>query len=222
MFFGRYHWSCKDSPALLDIFLLDPGTRRNRIAFDLGLDHRILICYFLVLCLLIISDWITEDWICPCSSIFLLMDPPVPTTLSKRQQQRARKRLAEEKCRERSAIIKLAHRKEIKKLNKTIGSLGAVAKETEARLRALTCSSAFDAKSIMALKDQISNLIICNQKWDKEGLRLGKEIKRLRSERDLTRSQILLHRVTSPYSYVTEPSSPPLTPRTPCREYIGQ
>ena len=55
----------------------------------------------------------------------------------------AASRLAQEKCRERSEIIELAHRKEIKKLNKTISSLCAVAKETE--------------------------------KWDTEGLRLGKK-----------------------------------------------
>ena len=60
-------------------------------------------------------------------------------------------------------MIERAHRRKIKKVNKTISSLGAVAKETEARLQALTCFSAFDAKSIVALKDQIANLIICNR-----------------------------------------------------------
>ena len=144
-------------------------------------------------------------------AIFPLMDPPVPTTLSARQQQRARKRLAQEKRREKSETIERAHQREIKRLNKTVSRLGAVAKDTEARLQALTCSSAFDAKSIVDLKANIARLITCNQKWDKEG-------KRLRVERDLARSQILLYRATSPYCPVTEPSSPPLTPRTPGRE----
>ena len=149
------------------------------------------------------------------------MDPPVPTTLSARQQQRARKRLAQEKRREKSETIERAHQREIKRLNKTVSRLGAVAKDTEARLQALTCSSASDAKSIVALKGNIAKLITCNQKWDKEGSRTGKEIKRLRAERDLARSQILLYHATSPYCSVTEPSSPPLTPRTPGREEIG-
>ena len=79
------------------------------------------------------------------------------------------------------------HRREVRRLTKTIGTLQQSAELMEVRLQSLTSSSAADARSIEHLKAQISHLNACNQKWDREGARLLKETKRLRAERDLAR-----------------------------------
>jgi hypothetical protein len=146
------------------------------------------------------------------------MDTPAHAKLSSRQQQRVRKRIAHEKLLEQFKIIVRAHQKEVKKLQRTISNLRAVTEDTEARSTALARSSAIDAISITDLREQRAKLISSNQKWTKEGLRVDILIKRLRAERDLSRSQLLVCRATSPHRDATDPSSPPLTPRTPGRE----
>jgi hypothetical protein len=113
------------------------------------------------------------------------------------------------------------HRKEVKRMTKTISDLRNSAEQTDAKLCALTSSSALDAQSILRLKELNECLTTCNQKWVLEGSRLRKDNQRLRGdnqrlrgERD--RARALSSRIATPCTSTYETSSsPPLTPRTP-------
>ena len=152
----------------------------------------------------------------PFSSHFTCLDASVPTTPhSARQRQRARKRSAQERSREYAQSKDLDHQLEVQRLTESNTKLRDAATQMEARLQSLACSSALDAKAMLLQKEQIARLTDCNQKWDREGKRLGNENKRLRTERDRARSQNSPSYPAPSRFLSAEPSSPDSPPRTP-------
>ena len=139
---------------------------------------------------------------------------PAAISLSDRQRQRLRQLTGREKARLNAEIREHAHRQEISRLTTIIDELQQSASQMDARYQLLDRSSTLDTQQILLQKTQIAKLASCNRKWDREA-------SRLRTERDLARSQTYWQRgspaISRSHSADTT-SSPPLTPRTPGRD----